>query len=149
MDEPATDKDRRLTASCWASAIGLYVVPQWINAQTMPASLALAVLALQLAALLRGRTALLVQLLQIAALIAVTAVAEPVVAFLAGLLQPQGRPLPPGTLPVQPYSVLVGVYLLLVTGLFVWGWLRARSGLSGPLPVLEGWARQVAALVAD
>jgi len=70
-------------------------------------------------------------------------------AWPTGLLQAQGQPLPLGTLPVQPYSVLVGICLLLVTGLFVWGWLRTRSGLSGPLPLLKSWARQVAALVED
>ncbi|RIH89984.1 hypothetical protein Mterra_00709 [Calidithermus terrae] len=147
MSRPAPHDDRQLAASLWASAIGLYVVPQWLNAQASVAGLVLAVLALQLAALLRGSPYSRLQLLQIAALIAVTAVGEPVVASLAGLLQPQPRLLPSEVPLIQPYSVLVGAYMLLVTGLFVWGWLRARAGSVEPLPVLGGWAQRIAASV--
>jgi hypothetical protein len=145
MDKPIPHDDRQLAASLWASAIGLYVVPQWLNAQASVAGLVLAVLALQLAALLRGSPYSRLQLLQIAALIAVTAVGEPVVASLAGLLQPQPRLLPSEVPLIQPHSVLVGAYLLLVTGLFVWGWLRARAGLAEPLPVLGAWVQRIAA----
>lgn len=145
MDKPVLHDDRQLAASLWASAIGLYVVPQWLNAQASVASLVLAVLALQLAALLKGSPYSRLQLLQIAALIAVTAVGQPVMAFLAGLLQPQARLLPSEVPLIQPYSVLVGAYMLLVTGLFVWGWLRARAGLAEPLPGLGGWAQRIAA----
>lgn len=145
MDESTSHADRQLAASFWASAIGLYVVPQWLNAQASVAGLVLAVLALQLAALLKGSPYSRLQLLQIAALIAVTAVGEPVVAFLGALLQQQSRPLPSETPLIQPYSLLVVGYTLLVTGLFVWGWLRARNGLAEPLPVLGSWARRIAA----
>ncbi|MER3443236.1 MAG: hypothetical protein C4333_03565 [Meiothermus sp.] len=82
MDKPVLHDDRHLAASLWASAIGLYVVPQWLNAQASVAGLVLAMVALQLAALLRGSPYSRLQLLQIAALIAVTAVGQPVMAFL-------------------------------------------------------------------
>lgn len=41
---------------------------------------------------------------------------------------------------IQPYSVLVGAYMLLVTGLFVWGWgVAARSSRVGRTPARARW----------